>query len=93
MLKGLPFRLNYYLERVDWSGRQLNPQKHGAIDENIPPILERLGIPAKHWSYLNRNFESRFKQLTGSAELVRRGCQRGLSHTPFKQYKNCLQSN
>ncbi|WP_444921694.1 hypothetical protein ACJJID_04710 [Microbulbifer sp. CnH-101-G] len=39
MPKGPPFQLDHYLELVDWSGRQLNPQKWGAIDENIPPIL------------------------------------------------------
>ncbi|WP_444890993.1 hypothetical protein [Microbulbifer sp. DLAB2-AA] len=43
----------------------------GAISQNAPPILERLGISAKHWLYLNRNFESRFKGLVGSVEAVR----------------------
>ncbi|WP_413663089.1 hypothetical protein ACG1BZ_18435 [Microbulbifer sp. CNSA002] len=48
MLKGLPFQLDHYLELVDWSGRQLHPKKRGAISENIPPILNRLGISPKH---------------------------------------------
>ncbi|WHI45958.1 hypothetical protein ACJJIW_11680 [Microbulbifer sp. JMSA004] len=59
---------------VDWSGRHLDPKKRGAIFQNAPPILERLGISAKHWLYLNRNFESRFKGLVGSAEAVRQVC-------------------
>ncbi|WP_444915798.1 hypothetical protein [Microbulbifer sp. TRSA007] len=46
----------------------------GAISQNMPPILERLGISAKYWFYLNRNFESRFKGLVGSAEAVRQAC-------------------
>ncbi|WP_444894453.1 transposase [Microbulbifer sp. TRSA001] len=74
MPKGLPFQLDHYLELVDWSGRQLHPKKRGAIPENIPPILNRLGISPKHWLYLNRNFESRFKRLVGSAEAVRQVC-------------------
>ncbi|WP_444935246.1 transposase [Microbulbifer sp. JMSA004] len=96
MPKGLPFQLDHYLALVDWSGRHLDPKKRGAISQNAPPILERLGISTKHWLYLNRNFESRFKGLVGSAEAVRQvciqlnkrwvhgigDCQRFLSATP-----------
>ncbi|WP_444943600.1 transposase [Microbulbifer sp. ZKSA006] len=74
MPKGLPFQLDHYLELVDWSGRHLDPKKRGAISEDTPPILNRLGISAKHWLYLNRNFESRFKGLVGSVEAVRQAC-------------------
>ncbi|WP_444916368.1 hypothetical protein [Microbulbifer sp. JMSA003] len=74
MPKGLPFQLDHYLALVDWSGRHLDPKKRSVISQNTPPILERLGISAKHWLYLNRNFESRFKGLVGSAEAVRQAC-------------------
>ncbi|WP_444930350.1 transposase [Microbulbifer sp. SSSA002] len=74
MPKGLPFQLDHYLALVDWSGRHLDPRKRGAISQNTPPILDRLGISVKHWLYLNRNFESRFKSLVGSAEAVRKAC-------------------
>ncbi|WP_444932062.1 transposase [Microbulbifer sp. SSSA002] len=74
MPKGLPFQLSHYLELVDWSGRCLDPRKRGAIAENAPPILERLGISPRHWLYLNRNFESRFRGLVGSVEAVRKAC-------------------
>ncbi|WP_445359600.1 transposase [Microbulbifer sp. ANSA005] len=74
MPKGLPFQLDHYLALVDWSGRHLDPKKRGAISQKTPPILERLGISTKHWLYLNRNFESRFKGLVGSAEAVRQAC-------------------
>ncbi|WP_444935237.1 hypothetical protein ACJJIW_11695 [Microbulbifer sp. JMSA004] len=74
MPKGLPFQLDHYLPLVDWSGRHLDPKKRSAISQNTPPILERLGISAKHWLYLNRNFESRFKGLVGTAEAVRQAC-------------------
>lgn len=49
MPKGLPFRLGYYLELVDWTGRQFREDKRGAIAQNLPPILDRLGIEPKHW--------------------------------------------
>ncbi|WP_445364004.1 hypothetical protein ACJJIQ_05910 [Microbulbifer sp. ANSA003] len=75
MPKALPFRLDHYLELVNRSGRHLAPSKRRAIDENTPPILERLDIPPRHWLYLSRNFESRFKRLAGSAEAVRHACR------------------
>ncbi|WP_216646272.1 transposase [Microbulbifer sp. THAF38] len=47
MPKELPFRLDHYLELVDWSGRHLDLRKRGAITENTPPVLKRLGIPPR----------------------------------------------
>ncbi|MCX2781326.1 transposase, partial [Microbulbifer thermotolerans] len=38
-------------------------------------ILERLQIDPRHWLYLNRNFESRFKSLVGTAHSMRNACQ------------------
>ncbi|WP_220432558.1 hypothetical protein [Saccharospirillum alexandrii] len=37
MPAGLPFRLQDYLELVDWTGRQLKDDKRGSIDNGIPP--------------------------------------------------------
>ena len=67
MPEGLPFHLMDYLELVDWTGRIIREDKRGAIDNHLPPILDRLNIEPKHWLYLTRNFESRFKNLVGSA--------------------------
>ena len=61
MPKDLPFRLTDYLELVDWTGRVIREDKRGAIDAELPPILERLGIEPKHWLFLTQHFESRFK--------------------------------
>ncbi|SFC97331.1 hypothetical protein SAMN05660479_02852 [Microbulbifer thermotolerans] len=69
------FQLQDYLELVDWSGRCLREDKRGAIDEQLPPILDRLQIDPRHWLYLNRNFESHFKCLVGAAHSVRNACQ------------------
>lgn len=75
MPKGLPFRLDDYLELVDWTGRQLRDNKRGAIATALPPILERLAIEPKHWLYMSRNFESRFKGLVGTTYSVKAACQ------------------
>ncbi|MCW8128529.1 hypothetical protein [Microbulbifer halophilus] len=76
MPDGLPFRLQDYLDLVDWSGRCLHEGKRGAIDKKLPPILERLQIDPRHWLYLNKNFESRFRSLVGTTHSVRSACER-----------------
>ncbi len=72
---GLPFRLNDYLELVDWSGRILREDKRGAIANKLPPILQRLDMDAKQFIYLSQNFEQPFKNLVGAAHHVRKACQ------------------
>ena len=86
--KGLPFRLTDYLELVDWTGRILREDKRGAIDDNLPPILERLNIKPKHWLYLTKHFESRFKGLVGMAYQLKRVCEQ-LGYQRVPGMKNC----
>lgn len=57
MPEGLPFRLQDYLELVDWTGRQIRKDKRGSINESTPPILERLNIDAGHWIYNTQHFD------------------------------------
>ena len=75
MPAGLPFRLTDYLELVDWSGRILREDKKGAIPEEMPEILQRLQMDARHWCYLTRHFERPFKHLVGAAHHVRSVCE------------------
>ena len=83
MPKGLPFRLQDYLELVDWTGRILREDKRGAIPDKLPPILDRLNFEPQHWCYLSRNFESPFKGLVGSVYKLKQACQRlGYERTP-----------
>ncbi|AMX02699.1 hypothetical protein [Microbulbifer thermotolerans] len=71
----LPFQIQDYLELVGWSDRCLREDKRGAIDEQLPPILDRLQIDPRHRLYLNRNFESHFKSLVGAAHSMRNVCE------------------
>ena len=83
MPKGLPFRLNDYLELVDWTGRILREDKRGSIPTDFPPILERLQIDPKHWLYMTQEFESRFKGLVGTAFKLKAACVNlGYKRTP-----------
>lgn len=83
MPKGLPFRLEDYLELVDWTGRILREDKRGSIPDYYPPILERMQIDPKHWLYMADGFESRFKGLVGTAFKLKAACARlGYKRTP-----------
>ncbi len=83
MPRGLPFKLQDYIELVDWSGRIIREGKRGAIPADLPPILQRLNIEPKHWLFLVTRFESRFKTLVGCAEKLRSAArQLGYQRTP-----------
>ncbi len=83
MPAGLPFRLQDYLELVDWTGRQVRDDKRGSIDNSIPPILERMNIDAEHWIYNTQHFESQFKGLVGTAISIKAKFQQfGYQRTP-----------
>ena len=75
MPDGLPFRLTDYLELLDWTGRQIREDKKGAIDSDLPAILERLEIDEDQWLYMTQNFESSFKTLVGSMYTLKRVCR------------------
>jgi REP element-mobilizing transposase RayT len=66
MPEGLPFKLTDYIELVEWTSKHMRSDKSGAIDENLPPILERLHFEADNWFYLTQHFESKLKGLVGS---------------------------
>ena len=76
MPKGLPFRLQDYLELVDWTGRAILEHKPGHIPANQPPILQRLQIDPEHWLYMTQHFESRFKGLVGASYKLKAACRK-----------------
>ncbi len=83
MPAGLPFRLQDYLELVDWTRRQIRNGKRGSINNSIPPFLERLNIDAEHWVYNTQHFESQFKGLVGTAISIKATFQHfGYQRTP-----------
>jgi REP element-mobilizing transposase RayT len=48
---GLQFEMEDYVNLVDWTGRIMRSDKRGAIDNSLPPILQRLGIAEKQWTH------------------------------------------
>jgi hypothetical protein len=74
---GISFRLIEYLELIDWTGRVLRDEqlpsgyKRGAIDNALPPILERLAFNDEAWTILTTKFELQFKHWVGSESIVK----------------------
>ena len=69
MPAGLAYRVEDYIELVDWTCRQIRDDKRGNIDVDQPPILDRLGIETEHWLYLTQHYQSSFKSLVGTASV------------------------
>ena len=53
----------------------IREDKKGAIPNQLPPILARLGIEVDNWIYLAEHFESPFKSLVGTALSMRSACE------------------
>ncbi len=68
--QGLPYALTDYLTLVDWSGRAIHPDKKGNIQEDLPPIIQRLEIDPVHLlRYLDRK-EKGFVHAIGSRRAI-----------------------
>jgi len=70
MPDGLPFYLADYLDLVNWTGRAVREDKRGAIADDLPPILARIGITPAAWLQLAEDFETTFCTWIGQAEHV-----------------------
>jgi hypothetical protein len=46
---------------VDWTGRVVREDKRGAIDDKLPPILERLNIEVNAWLKQASQFEQQHR--------------------------------
>lgn len=72
----LPFDLSDYLQLVDWIGRAVRDDKRGAMDQHLPDILHRFGVPSNDWLNTRCHIEQRFGRAIGPvtkiSELVRR---------------------
>ena len=73
---GIPFHLKDYIELVDITGRAIREDKRGYIDQQHPPILERLDIDSRQWLSLTTQFESRFKSLAGARHSILRAAKK-----------------
>ena len=71
----IPFRLQEYLELVDWSGRRLMQNKRGRIAAHLPPVLKRLGIEGDAWVSEMTHYGRWYYRAVGSLDRLERYCQ------------------
>lgn len=67
----IPYRLEDYLELVDWTGSVLRADKRGSIHAGLPPILERFAIDAEAWQLAMRPRGNVFGRAIGSLNSLR----------------------
>ena len=62
------FGFTEYLALVDWTGRIIRNDKRGHIENDVPPILDRLQITTDQWRMNATQFEAlhpkRFNRIT-----------------------------
>ncbi len=69
--KALPIERNDYIALIDWSGRAILDNKRGAIPDDIPPILTRLGIDESDWIQHIHYFEKHFPTVAGCIDRLK----------------------
>lgn len=66
----LPFTLEDYFQLLDVTGRIIREDKRGAIAEDIPDIVSRLGIEPDHWIEHIQKFGESYSACAGSVEAI-----------------------
>ena len=66
----LNLTLEFYLDLLDWTGRNLASDKRGAIPDHLEPILKRIGIVSSGWCDLIQQFGRLFKRAVGSPQAL-----------------------
>lgn len=72
----VPFGWEDYAELVDWTGRQLRPNKKGCIPQNTPELLARIGIDSEAFIAMASTFLQEFGSAVGAPEQMAKLCER-----------------
>ena len=72
----IPFALADYFALVDWTGRAVRDDKRGAISDQLPPILVRMGIHPAEWLKTMKPHGNRFVKAIGKEVSLRRFAER-----------------
>ncbi|MCU4677284.1 hypothetical protein N7931_16800 [Catenovulum sp. 2E275] len=67
----LPFSLKDYAELVDWTGRQIRPDKRGYIAASTPALVKRLGIADEVWLDLTQGIGLSFSHSVGQVQQLK----------------------
>ena len=74
----------FFVQLLDWTGRQIRSHKRGAMPANLEPLFERLGISTELWVDCVLNFRKWFRSSVGrpksmEAAAETRGHNRAIS--------------
>ncbi len=69
------FTLEDYLQLVDWFGRAVREDKYGAVPEQLPPILSRLGIQQAAYARTLRRNDYPMQRAMGRLTAMRAAAQ------------------
>ncbi|MGH8108429.1 MAG: transposase [Arenimonas sp.] len=64
----LPVRLDDYIELVQWTGKQVRPDKRGAIPANAPSVLKRFENKPERWTTRVKAIGSGYWRVVGEAQ-------------------------
>jgi hypothetical protein len=70
------FTLRDYLQLVDWAGRAVRDGKRGAISEDAPPILQRMGLePGRFLEHLQGHGATEEHTAMGHLQRIRQAAE------------------
>jgi len=64
----LPVRLDAYIELVQWTGKQVRPDKRGAIPGSIPRVLKQFESHPERWTTRVKAIGSGYWRVVGEAQ-------------------------
>lgn len=64
----LPIRLDDYIELVQWTGKQVRPDKRGAIPANAPHVLKQYENNPERWATRVKAIGSGYWRVVGEAQ-------------------------
>jgi hypothetical protein len=83
MPKGIAYSLIDYCELVDCTGRCIQEDKAGYIEQHHSLILEHLGLDTEQWLTLTTEFEQHFHTAVGSEHML----QQFKQHTDHRRIR------
>ena len=64
----LPLKLGEYLALVEWTGKQVRPDKRGAIPKNAPSVLQRFEPRPDRWAVRVKAIGSGYWRIVGDVQ-------------------------
>ena len=64
----LPVRLSDYIQLVEWTGKQVRPDKRGAIPKYAPSVITQLHTNERSWTTQVKGIGSRYWRVVGDVE-------------------------